>query len=304
MKLDQGKEDNKGTGIHGEFFQTEECNLSISLALSLVLKLQFSWRTKHNFDTAPTCNISWSTLALAEYLQMEAKILNPLSLATRETLRIFFDTMTTSAPWFNKSARPSAHPQSWSEAIKMSSQVLLSEAQRSSSMRTETAPRSTSLILFLPQGKSSTISYNAAFEACCKICFTQTALFWHWVIGQDQPPPFCKGIFENTCTKREDLREGNVLLSRSTVNLCWFTQMLSLKILLLWSLFYRLNHVNFEAKSVTNKAIKLRNKSIITVILVSYLTIWTALQPALFEILLALICFLTASTSTHLSAKA
>jgi len=42
MKLDQGKEDNKGTGIHGEFFQTEECNLSISLALSLVLKLQFS----------------------------------------------------------------------------------------------------------------------------------------------------------------------------------------------------------------------------------------------------------------------
>lgn len=41
-KLDQGKEDNKGTGIHGEFFQTEECNLSISLALSLVLKPQFT----------------------------------------------------------------------------------------------------------------------------------------------------------------------------------------------------------------------------------------------------------------------
>ena len=74
-------------GKQEEFLQTLAWDLSISLALSLVLPAQSTWSTKHSFATTPTSNISWTTLTLDENLQMECKIRTALSLATFETLR-------------------------------------------------------------------------------------------------------------------------------------------------------------------------------------------------------------------------
>ena len=155
--------------MHGVFFHTRACNLSISLAFSLALFPLSTWSTKHSFATTPSFSISWTTCGVAENLETQRRILTALSFANVETLKIFFETMARPAPWLNSSALPSAHWHSISNSTSIISQGFLSLQSRRSSIKTGTVPASTALILFLPQGENWIKVWMISFDVFVEI---------------------------------------------------------------------------------------------------------------------------------------